>query len=129
MPDRADPLRRAAYARHEVTLQRAQAALESLVRRGEPITFRGVAQAAGVSRSWLYKQADLRAEVERLRQTKPLASAKPLGAQRATIESLRQQLHTYREEIARLRAENQQLTDRLARRLGNERVTSVTRRS
>lgn len=40
---------------------------------------------------------------------------------------LRQQLHAYREEIARLRAENRALTDQLARRLGTERADNVTR--
>ena len=47
----------------------------------------------------------------------------------AMIESLRQQLHVYREEIARLRAENDELNDRLARRLGEERAAAMTRRS
>ncbi len=48
-------------------------------------------------------------------------------AQRATAESLRQQIHTCRQEITRLRAENHQLRDQLARRLGNDRVAAITK--
>src|SRR5664279_1221559 len=69
MPDRVDHLRKAAQARHEATLQRAKAALQPLARRGEPVTFRRLAETAGVSRSWLYRQPQLREENTRLRDT------------------------------------------------------------
>jgi Family of unknown function (DUF6262) len=59
MPDRIQALRQAAQARHEQTLRRAEAALNSLARRGEPVTVRGVADAARVSRSWTYQQPRL----------------------------------------------------------------------
>ena len=42
--------------------------------------------------------------------------------------SLRQQLHAYREEIARLQSENRILRDQLAHKLGEARATSVTMR-
>jgi regulator of replication initiation timing len=67
--------------------------------------------------------------VEQQRETKRLPRLRNPNVQRATVESLRQQLQAYRDEIARLRAENQELTDRLARRLGDERAAAVTRRS
>lgn len=51
------------------------------------------------------------------------------AAQRASVESLRQQLHAYRDEIARLRAENQALNEQLARHLGAARAAAVTTRS
>jgi hypothetical protein len=50
------------------------------------------------------------------------------AAERATADSLRQQLHTYRHELARVRAENQALREQLARRLGADRATAVTSR-
>ena len=52
MPDRVDRLREAAQARHEATLRRATNALQRLARRGELVTFRRLAETAGVSRSW-----------------------------------------------------------------------------
>jgi regulator of replication initiation timing len=48
------------------------------------------------------------------------------SAERATTDSLRQQLHTYRQEITRLRAENQTLREQLTRRLGAERAAAIT---
>ena len=88
-----------------------------------------MASAAGVSRSWLYRQPQLLAEIDRLRQT-PRTRGPGLPAnQRATVESLRHQLHAYREEIARLRAQNQALNEQLARHLGAARAAAVTTRS
>lgn len=129
MTDRVERLREAAQARHDDTLRRAQSTLRSLARRGEPITVRGVASAAGVSRSWLYRQPQLLAEIDRLRQPRPVRERSVPAAQRASVESLRQQLHAYRDEIARLRAENQALNEQLARQLGAARVAAVTTRS
>ena len=51
---RPDPLSEAAARRHELTRARAIQALRELDRAGTPVTFAGVAQAAGISRSWLY---------------------------------------------------------------------------
>ena len=48
------------------------------------------------------------------------------AAERATTESLRQQLRTYRDEISRLRTENQELRDQLARHLGAARAAAAT---
>ena len=129
MPDRIERLREAAQARHDDTLHRAQATLQTLARRGEPITVRGVASAASVSRSWLYRQPQLLAEIDRLRQTPRTRGRSEPANQRATVESLRHQLHAYREEIARLRAQNQALNEQLARHLGAARAAAVTTRS
>lgn len=122
--DRVERLRQAAQARHGATVSRAHAALEILTRRHEPITFRRVAEAAGVSRSWLYRQPDLRNTIENLRSAKPPED--PPSPQQASLESLRQQRHAYREEIARLKAENQVLREQLARKLGADRAASMT---
>jgi hypothetical protein len=48
-------------------LERAVSTLRRMDKAGLPITFDAVAREAGVSRSWLYNQPDLRTEVERLR--------------------------------------------------------------
>lgn len=61
------PLAAAARKRHELTRAKAIQALRELDRTGAPVTFEGVARRAGISRSWLYGQPDVRAEVERLR--------------------------------------------------------------
>ena len=127
MTDRVDRLREAAQARHEATLRRATNALQRLARRGEPVTFRRLAETAGVSRSWLYRQPQLRDEITRLRDTTTGRPGTLPAAERATTDSLRQQVRAYRDEITRLRTENQELRDQLARHLGAARVAAVTR--
>ena len=127
MPERADTLRRAARARHDDTAARAEAALEALQRQARPVNFGQLAKAAGVSRYWLYRQPELRQKIERLRGELPQKQRRSQGTQRASADSLRQQLHTYREELARLRAENTALKEQLARQLGVARAASITR--
>ena len=65
---RSDPLSEAAARRHELTRAKAVQALRELDRAGTPVTFAGVAQAAGISRSWLYTQPDISGQIRRLRQ-------------------------------------------------------------
>jgi hypothetical protein len=81
-----------------------------MAKRGDPVTFNRVAETAGVSRSWLYRQPTLRQEIDRLRDASASLPGLP-SAERASTDSLRQQLHTYREEITRLRTENQELRE------------------
>jgi Family of unknown function (DUF6262) len=126
MPDRTEILREAAQARHEATLRRAEATLRAAIRHGTPITFRGFADAAGVSRSWLYRQPQLRRQIEQLRQQQPSNGPAVPPAERATADSLRQQIHAYREEISRLTKENKALYEQLERRLGAARAAAVT---
>ena len=91
---RPDPLSEAAARRHELTRSRAVQALRELDRAGIPVTFAGVAQAAGISRSWLYTQPDISNQIRRLRQeTNAAGSAGGIpAAQRSTDASLRARL-------------------------------------
>jgi uncharacterized protein DUF6262 len=57
----------AAERESQDAISRARAAIGALHDAGAPITFQGVAQHAGVSRQWLYKNAQLRIEIEKLR--------------------------------------------------------------
>ncbi|MGH8296283.1 MAG: DUF6262 family protein [Steroidobacteraceae bacterium] len=126
MTDRGEQLCRAAHARHEVTVAKTVAALRSLERAREPVTFGGVARRAGVSRSWLYRQTGLRSEIEQLRSATPSRPRAATSAHPASDESNRQRLMLLREELARLTAENAALRERLARKLGAERAAAVT---
>jgi hypothetical protein len=62
-----DNLRRAARAKSAAAAERAEGALRSMLKTGEPITFRGVAGTAGVSLDFLYRSAQLRPRIEQLR--------------------------------------------------------------
>jgi hypothetical protein len=71
----------AAHRRAAATRKRAVSALHRMDKAGRPITFDAVAREAAVSRSWLYNQPDLRAEVERLRARRnPSPPGRPRGA-------------------------------------------------
>ena len=126
MTDRVQRLREAAQARHEATLRRAENTLRQLAKKGGPITFRRVAEEAGVSRAWLYRQDQLRRQIDQLRDNATSRASSIPPAERATIDSLRQQLRAYRSEVARLRLENQALREQLAHHLGAQRAAANT---
>ena len=120
--DNSRHLLQAAADRHHDALSRARAAIETLDRNGEPITFAGVALQAGVSRGWLYRQADLRDTILTLRTDRRATRPVLPATQRATADSLRQRVDGLRAEIAGLREENAQLRERVARNLGEQRA-------
>ena len=117
---RPDPLAEAAARRHERTRAKAIQALRELDRAGTPVTFAGVAQAAGISRSWLYTQPDISSEIRRLRGTTDGAGAIP-AAQRASETSLRVRLATALDRNRQLADENARLRRQLAHALGDQR--------
>ncbi|HZM66111.1 MAG TPA: DUF6262 family protein [Nakamurella sp.] len=89
---------------------------------GTPITFDVIAREANVSRSWIYNQPDLRAEIERLRgRQRPTTRPIP-DRQRATDASLHQRLQVATERIRQLETDNQRLRRALAEALGVRRA-------
>ncbi|HEY3691444.1 MAG TPA: DUF6262 family protein [Pseudonocardiaceae bacterium] len=125
--DRATRLAQLARARHEQTLQRAHAALTTMASNGDTITVSLLASKAGVSRSWIYTQPELRDQIKQL--PRPMART---GAPRreagdpASEESLRRRLALAHQRIAELRDENQQLRQSLAHAHGQRRATDGT---
>ena len=122
--DNSRHLRAAARKRSADTRQKAIKALRRLDSSGAPITFDTVAREAGVSRSWLYTQTDLRAEIERLRRRHRTASPAPVvpDRQRASDASLLRRLEAATERIRRLEHDNRELRDSLAEALGQQRT-------
>ena len=123
-PEAPAPLAAAAARRHQLTRARAIQALRELDRAGSPVTFASVAGAAGISRSWLYTQPDIRDQIRQLRGTRSpgLASAIP-ASQRATDTSLRARVSTSLQRNQQLAEENARLRRQLARALGDHRST------
>ncbi|HUK73352.1 MAG TPA: DUF6262 family protein [Streptosporangiaceae bacterium] len=120
----------AARQRHELTRAKAIQALRTLDAAGTPVTFETVARAAAVSRSWLYAQPDIRAEINRLRATYRHASATSIPArQRASDASLRRRLEAVTQRNRDLAEENRQLREQLARALGEARAPSLRTKS
>jgi hypothetical protein len=113
--DNSHHLRAAAQRRATQTRERAIRALRRLDATGRLVTMESVAREAGVSRSWLYGQADLRAEIQRLRASQGRPSYVPIPArQRATDASLRQRLQAANQRLRGLVEENRRLREQLA---------------
>jgi hypothetical protein len=112
----------------EQARRRALRALRRLDDTSKPVTFEAVAREAGVSRSWLYSQADLRAEIQALRARTPPSSSAPLPPQRqrASDASLHRRLEAATERLRQLEENNRQLREDLAEALGANRTTRVT---
>ncbi|WOP07073.1 DUF6262 family protein [Streptomyces cyaneofuscatus] len=116
-----------ARRRAAATRRRAVSALRRMDATGSVITFEAVAREAGVSRSWLYNQPDLRAEIERLRaRHRPVPAARPVpDRQRASEASLLRRLEAATERTRQLEEENRELRQSLALALGERRTSDV----
>lgn len=114
----------AARDRAEQTHIRALRALRRLDDTGTAITFEAVAREAGVSRSWLYSQADLRGEIQALRARRQPTSSTSLTPQRraATGASLLRPLEAATQRLRQLEGDNRQLREALAEALGATRT-------
>jgi hypothetical protein len=115
----------AARQRHELTRAKAIQALRTLDAEGRPVSFEAVAQAARVSRSWLYAQPDVRAEIERLRAACRRAPETTVPIrQRSSDASLLRRLEAANQRIQQLTKENRKLREQLAQALGERRTTA-----
>jgi len=120
----------AARQRHELTRAKAVQALRELDRAGTAVTFEKVARDAGISRSWLYTEPDIRAEIERLRDaTRRTTTTLVPVSQRASDTSLRARLDAVLERNRKLAEENQRLRRQLAHALGEGRESPSPHRS
>ena len=126
-PDNTEPLILAARRRRELARAKAVRAVRELDRAGTPVTFQAVARTAGVSRSWLYAQDDLRGQIERFRTRQQQAPAAPQipDRQRATPASLLRRLEAATTRIRALEADNRQLRDALEHALGEKRAEAI----
>jgi Family of unknown function (DUF6262) len=116
----------AASRRHELARSKAIRAIRELDAAGTAVTFGSVARAAGVSRSWLYTQPDIRAEVLRLRGLGRRAPGTPVPArQRSSDASLMRRLQATTARNRELAQDNQRLRHQLAQALGQLRAAGI----
>ena len=120
--DNSIHLATAARRRHEHTRAKAIAAMHELDRTGAELTFEAVARHAGVARSGIYTQTDLKDEIGRLRaQRRPQPSTPVPTQQRASDDSLQRRLEIANRRNRDLADENQRLRRQLACALGQNR--------
>ena len=125
--DNSHHIMTAARRRAAATRRRAVAAIRRMDNAGQPISFDAVAREAQVSRSWLYNQPDLRAEIERLRVPRDAKPTEPRlpDRQRASDTSLRRRLEVATERNRQLETEIRHLREALAVALGEQRAASI----
>jgi len=118
----------AAQQRAKQTRSRALRALRRLDQGGAAITFEAVAREAGVSRSWLYSQADIRDQIQaqRARHTPTPSTPRTPHRQAASDASLLRRLEAATERMRQLEEDNRQLREALAEALGATRTARVT---
>lgn len=122
LADNSSHLAAAARQRHENTRAKAITAIHELDQAGAILTIESVARHAGVSRSWIYTQPDLKEEIGRLRDQHRPESSTPIPArQRASDDSLRRRLEIANLRNRELAEENQRLRRQLACALGQNR--------
>ncbi|MDE8671097.1 DUF6262 family protein [Pseudarthrobacter sp. H3Y2-7] len=119
--DRTTNLAAATRRRVTETRARARAALRRLDREGAVINYVTVAKAAGVSRALLYRDRELREEIDNLRDRTPTTAPRQPASQRMSQASRDELLAALRTAIHDLRTENHALRTRLAAVLGEER--------
>ena len=78
-----------------------------------------------MSRSWLYTQDDLRAEIGRLRERRPSPTPRTPDRQRASTASLLSRLEVATERIQQQEQATRQLREALAQALGTARTARV----
>jgi hypothetical protein len=121
--DNAQHVIAAARRRSQATRRRAVAALRRMDHAGQPVTVDAVAREAGVSRSWIYSQPDLRAEIARLRdRRRPVSGRLVPDRQRASDASLLRRVELAAQRIHELETDNKRLRQALAEALGERRV-------
>ena len=124
--DNSIHLATAAQKRHETTRIKAIAALHDLDQTGAPINFAAVAEHAGVSRSWLYTQTDLKDEIRRIAAHRDPRPATPASRREPASEaSLRNRLSLAHQRIRELDNENHRLRDQIAHLHGQLRTTRL----
>lgn len=109
-PDKIATLRQAAAAKRQAAVARAETGIRTLTKTGQPITFRAVAAAGGVSVDFLYRHPGIRARIEQLRgQEPPRASRQPRhdpgAAAAGVVATLTARLAELRRELAETRAQ------------------------
>jgi hypothetical protein len=125
--DNSHHLGAAARDRAEQTRAKALRALRDLDDASQAVTFEAVAREAGVSRSWLYSEPDIRAQIDQLRTRRPTPTALLTPQrQRASDDSLLRRLEATTERMRQLEEDNRQLREALAEALGVARERRVT---
>ncbi|EKU97001.1 hypothetical protein Lepto7375DRAFT_1034 [Leptolyngbya sp. PCC 7375] len=102
-----------AQRKRQETFKKVDKGIQQLIKNQHPITFSAVAEVAGVSKAWLYKEASVKQRIEQLRdqsrQTGPSQRRESVSEKslRGLNQTLRTRLQTVEAENRELRRQNE----------------------
>lgn len=106
----------------QATAERAEAALATMIRNRDPITFTAVSHRAGVSREYLYRHPELCQRIKQARGTATPALAPATdpgdGVIAALRDHIRRQERAHQDTVRQLKADNADLRRQLEQALG-----------
>jgi len=103
-------LRANAQRKAVLTEQRAEAALALLIQEQRPITFKAVAEMAGISTAWLYEHEAIKERIMHLRaELSPKVQVKIPPREQASSASKDTMIAALRQRIQKLEQENRDL--------------------
>jgi hypothetical protein len=106
-------LRRNAQKKRQAAIKRTDAGIQQLLKDKRPVNFKTVAEVAGVSSAWLYREPEIKARIERLREQGSSSSKKAPARQRASDASKDAIIKTLKERCSKLDNEVRGLREQL----------------
>jgi hypothetical protein len=110
-------LARAAKDRRASAIKRAEAAIRSLIKEKRAVNFNSVSKLANVSKPWLYKEEDIRQQIEEWREKTPLMEqslSMQKGPQNKTSQKSKNHLiEMLKGRIHKLEGENETLKEQI----------------
>lgn len=103
-----DGLKKNAQKKRQESFDKVEKGIQQLIKEKRAINFNTVAEASGVSKAWLYKEAEVRQRIEHLR-SQVGSQGKTPSKFRASEQSLKAIIQKQQAQIRRLEAENQEL--------------------
>ncbi|MDZ7965544.1 MAG: DUF6262 family protein [Nostoc sp. DedSLP03] len=105
-----DGLRGNAQRKRQEAFEKVEQGIQKLIKEQKVINFNTVAKASGLSKAWLYKEPEIKARIEHLRENNSKTKEIP-PKQRSSDASKDAIIKTLKERIKRVEAENRGLRD------------------
>ncbi|MEH2218736.1 MAG: DUF6262 family protein [Nostoc sp.] len=105
-----DGLRGNAQRKRQEAFEKVEQGIQKLIKEQKVINFNTVAKASGLSKAWLYKEPEIKARIEHLRENNSKTREIP-PKQRSSDASKDAIIKTLKERIKRVEAENRGLRD------------------
>ena len=108
-------LEKHAQKKREAAFKQTEEAIEKLLQQKQAVNFKTVAEKAGVSRTWLYKQSEIRAKIEKLKNQESRKSTKSqsLSSQPVNQSVASEEIAALKQRIKKLETENYALRNHL----------------